>query len=400
MPTETFTSAADWTVPDGVGRIFVTAYGGKGQDGDASGGSGGTVNGELSVTPGETLYIRFTSGGSSDGANGGDGADIRRGGTSLSDRAVVAGGGGSGGQEASSNAGGGDGGADTGQDGADSNPVTGGKGGTQSSGGAAGTGGDYNGTDGSFGQGGDGGSFLGSYSGSGGGGWYGGGGGGLNNGGNAGGGGGGSNYTGGLAAVSANERGTSPRSTTQGEIQIQYLAAPTNVLVTNSGGDADLTWTDPSGSFDRIEVHRSQSPGVDTSGTPLATVNPGVEQYTDTGVVEGRDYYYRLVTVDTSSGLSSADSTEVSISIPLPAPTNLTVTDVGAASASVSWTDNASDEDGYRVEISPDDDGNWTTAVDGLAPDTESATITGLLNGQLYGVRVVVYAGSTEEVDQ
>jgi hypothetical protein len=180
-----------------AGTYRLTVYGGRGgTTSDSSGGAGGSATGTVTLTSGEALYIYVGgaggtgnsvgyngggTGGSGIGAGGG-GTDIRRGGTSLSNRIIVAGGGG--GQYPSLIAGNG-GGTNGG------NPTT--NNGTNITGGTQSSGGNYGGT---FGSGGN---WNGNYNGAGGGGgWYGGG----SNGSGApacnSGGGGGSGYIGGV----------------------------------------------------------------------------------------------------------------------------------------------------------------------------------------------------------
>ena len=214
--TQTFGFTGDvqtFVVPAGVTSVNIEAWGAQGGfDGGTAGGMGGYATGDLSVTPGETLYLYVggqgtngpgsgqncgLAGGWNGGGNtgsvccsnagggagaGGGASDVRQSGQSLNDRVIVAGAGGG----AGSGNTGAHGGGLTGNNGGTYNSVTA-TGGTQVAGGQHG--GHFNshacseGTDGSFGQGGEG---DGNDGGGGGGGWYGGGGG-PNNGGGAGG---------------------------------------------------------------------------------------------------------------------------------------------------------------------------------------------------------------------
>jgi hypothetical protein len=220
-----------WVVPAGITSVQVTCYGAQGGSNGIgfSGGLGGEANGDLSVNPGDVLYIYAGGSGASGGWNGGGvcqgpwqggkgggASDIRLNGQSLTDRVIVAGGGGGNAGYSNGYGGwmgglGGAGGGLLGTDGTQ-NPGNqpypgGGAGGTQVNGGAVGYtgvgGGNYLvGTAGSLGVGGNGAGEPGNASdcgsaGSGGGGYYGGGGGGYNNCG-GGGGGGGSSYIGGV----------------------------------------------------------------------------------------------------------------------------------------------------------------------------------------------------------
>jgi glycine rich protein len=165
--TQTFISTGaeqTFTVPAGVTSIHVVAIGASGGAGGNSGGAGGApaqVSGDLSVTPGQVLYVEVAgngnggsaaqnpgAGGFNGGGSGGGGANGGGGGggatdvrispmsvslTSSDSRLMVAAGGGGGG----ANAGGGTGGAA----GSNGSGNFGGSAGTSSAGGAGGCGG-------------------------------------------------------------------------------------------------------------------------------------------------------------------------------------------------------------------------------------------------------------------
>ena len=160
--TQTFNytgSMQSWTVPAGVTVIQVDARGGAGGfNGGIAGGMGGRTLASISVTPGQVIEIyvgqagvntagsnppvynggggvfSYSSGGTA--GTGGGGTDLRISPYGLANRLVIAGGGGGGGYQHV----GGHGGGLTGQDGVPfpSFPNSGGKGGSQMSGGAQG----------------------------------------------------------------------------------------------------------------------------------------------------------------------------------------------------------------------------------------------------------------------
>ncbi|OYR68160.1 hypothetical protein DJ78_14600 [Halorubrum ezzemoulense] len=78
-------------------------------------------------------------------------------------------------------------------------------------------------------------------------------------------------------------------------------------------------------------------------------------------------------------------------------PINISVTAVRDDAADLEWT--ASHTAGEtRIDVSEDNDGTWTPNTT-VARDVESASVSGLLNGQLYGVRVVASTPDTDAVD-
>ena len=68
---------------------------------------------------------------------------------------------------------------------------------------------------------------------------------------------------------------------------------------------------------------------------------------------------------------------------PPSAPSGLTVTGTDAGSVSLAWTDNASDETGFRLRRSDNGGGSWETAAT-LGRDTTATTDTGLLPDTTY----------------
>lgn len=231
-----------FTVPPGVTSIFIETWGAQGGANWVNNTNfGGYVAGTISVTPGEQLYVYvggqatsvlggFNGGGNGEGAGkgGGGGSDVRQGGSTYNDRVVCAGGGGGAGYWSNLHVVGGQGGGLTGGNGYRdpdfvSNP--GGKGATQSAGGADGTCVNFNVTTcaGGFGYGG---SITGCgcevYGG--GGGWYGG-----AASGNCRGGGGGSGYAIGTATNVAMNTGVRAGN---GMVVISYAGAPATITQT------------------------------------------------------------------------------------------------------------------------------------------------------------------------
>jgi hypothetical protein len=235
-----------FTVPAGVSSVHIVAIGGSGGDGGTNGGAGGVgaqVSGNLSVTPGQALFIEVAgngqsapsggaggfNGGASGGGGGGGASDVRAAprssGLSPDRRLIVAAGGG-GGAGAGSGGGGGAGGAagTAGADDAGGGGNGGGGPGTSTAGGGGGFGSSGDGTNGQLGSGGAG-ATAGPAGGGGAGGYYGGGGG--SSGINFGGGGGG----GGSSLVPAG--GSSVLSVQQPGIQISYTPASAPPPVTD-----------------------------------------------------------------------------------------------------------------------------------------------------------------------
>ena len=329
--TRTFTgerSEQPFAVPAGVHEIDVVAVGGAGaESGESAGGVGARVGGELTVTPGHTLYVEVgyegTFGVPSTG--GGGASDVRTSpradGLSPDDRLIVAGAGGAAGEDAleggesevHNGGAGGNAGEAEGEEGGDGIYGGGGGGGTQSAGGFAGAPfGPYEcgkGTSpqaGALEAGGRGGycqSNGGIEGGQGGSGYYGGGGGvaGFS----GGGGGGGSSLVpaGGSFALA---EGASP------QVQISYTQPPNApAVVTGAASETRRETTTLNGTVNpedeevtscEFEYGDTESYGatVPCSSSPGSGIAPVAVSAHVTGLHADSPYYYRLVATNGS----------------------------------------------------------------------------------------------------
>jgi Glycine rich protein len=241
-------------VPGGVHSIHVVAIGGSGGDSEllVPGGAAAQVTGDISVTPGQTLYVEVGgrgqdgpggaggfNGGASGGGGGGGASDVRTSpladGLSPDHRLIVAAGGGGGGGSGPTGMGAVGGAA--GESGATSEGGNAGGGaGTAILGGAGGFGCNLSGLEGQLGAGGAGGSSeSGSPGGGGGGGYYGGGGGGGSCAAGSGGGGGGSSFipVAGIAALAS--LAAAP------EVQLTYTLVPPTISIASPADGATYT---------------------------------------------------------------------------------------------------------------------------------------------------------------
>jgi len=165
-------------------------------------------------------------------------------------------------------------------------------------------------------------------------------------------------------------------------------------LDASTAREIGVSWSLQDDSSDgSVEIYRSTDGSLGSLVNTIADLS--TTQWTDTGLQDGTTVHYTLRRVVDDQ---SADSDQQSATTILPAPTELDAVDVRDTEADVEWT--ATHDNGEtRVEVREDDDGDWSVDQ-AVSYDTEQATIEGLLNGQLYGVRVVADTGDAEEVDQ
>jgi hypothetical protein len=164
-------------------------------------------------------------------------------------------------------------------------------------------------------------------------------------------------------------------------------AAPSGLTATTaSSSTINLAWTD--NAINEIGTWIERSVGTNANYAFLANVGIGITTFTDTGLVDGTQYYYRLKTFNT--GGFSTYSNERSAITTLNSPTGFSATTVSSSQISLTWTDNSSSESGYKIERSPVDDQHFTQiAVTG--PNITSYNDTGLSEATQYYYRVRAY---------
>ncbi|WP_135827295.1 fibronectin type III domain-containing protein [Halorussus halobius] len=157
-------------------------------------------------------------------------------------------------------------------------------------------------------------------------------------------------------------------------------AAPTSLSAASASDSAiDLSW-DAADGTDDYHIYRAQASGSTLSDyTQIDSVAASQTTYTDTGLLNGEQYYYR-VTASNPDG-ESDPSAEAAATTSLPAPSNVSLTIDSPTSVTVTWTDESDNEDNFRVVIY--EDGDWSSRTD-PGPNSESQSMS--------------YSESTDEV--
>jgi len=166
-------------------------------------------------------------------------------------------------------------------------------------------------------------------------------------------------------------------------------ADPTNLQGTATGAlGCDLSWTDNSNNETGFRIERREVGG---SYAQVATVGANVATYSDSGLTNLQDYNYRVFAYN--GGGDSGASNEITItgtSTPTApaAPSGLNATAQSGLSIQVSWSDNSSNEDGFRLER---DEGAGFVQIQQLAADITSFNDSGLTESVTYTYRVRAY---------
>ena len=166
-------------------------------------------------------------------------------------------------------------------------------------------------------------------------------------------------------------------------------AAPTNLTATAvTSAQVNLAWTDNAANEAGFKVERSTD-GVNF--TQVATAVANATTYASTGLAPGTAYTFRVRAYDGQNN-SAYSNAALATTQPAPAaPTNLTAAVVSTSRVNLTWTDNSTNEAGFKVERSTD--GVNFTQVAIVAANSTSYASTGLLAGTTYTFRVRAYDG-------
>lgn len=168
--------------------------------------------------------------------------------------------------------------------------------------------------------------------------------------------------------------------------------APTNLEGAFVNGQVQVRWLNRSEVSNRFQLYRSDDGGATFQPVGLFYGNQPFSVDRD-GLQLGNTYLYRVV-AGAKYYPESTPSNTISITLPSPpaVPSNFRGIASGGGVA-LSWTDNATNEKGYRLWRS---DGPWSwstsTFLGNLPPNTSSFHDTGLVAGKTYGYRLEAYS--------
>ena len=172
------------------------------------------------------------------------------------------------------------------------------------------------------------------------------------------------------------------------------VSPPTSVTATAlSSSQIRLNWADSNPNESSYLVERSLSSG--SGFAQIASLAANATTFTNTGLAAGTTYYYRVRATSkngafsTYSNVASARTTSTG-TVPA-APSNAASSSPSSSQITISWTDNSTNETGFKVERAPASAGPWTyigaTAATGYGD-------SGLAAGTTYFYRVQAYNAS------
>lgn len=129
--------------------------------------------------------------------------------------------------------------------------------------------------------------------------------------------------------------------------------APTNLMASAiSPSQINLSWTDNATDETSFKIERCTGAGC-ANFAQIATVGANVSSYANTGLAASTSYSYRVRAYNNGgdSGYSNTATatTQASASPPV-APSNLTALALSSSQINLAWTDNATNETGFKIE--------------------------------------------------
>lgn len=149
-------------------------------------------------------------------------------------------------------------------------------------------------------------------------------------------------------------------------------AAPTNLVAKPlSDLSVELTWADNSAFEDGYEVVRATDTQV------IVELPAGSTGYRDTGLSGNMTYNYHVRATRDGGTSSPSEIARAPVALlPPAAPTDARASPNGNTSVAVFWTDQSSNDDGFRVERSTDAGVSWMFAVEGQPVSAPWAVLT------------------------
>lgn len=172
------------------------------------------------------------------------------------------------------------------------------------------------------------------------------------------------------------------------------MTAPSNAnAIAVSTSRIDVSWKDNSTQETGFEVHRSTT-GPGGAFTILTTTGAEATSYGNVGLTALTQYCYKMRAFrKTGSNTSySAFSNTVCATTfgPPSAPSSTNVKPLSSSVVSVTWSDNAGTETGFRVERSATTAGPWTIAAT-TGANVNSTTDSGLASEHQVCYRVIAF---------
>ena len=169
--------------------------------------------------------------------------------------------------------------------------------------------------------------------------------------------------------------------------------APATLTATAiSNTQINLAWADNAANETGFKIERSPDGAVGTF-TQIATVAANVTSYSNTGLLGGTTYYYRVRANNAlgDSAYSNIANAKTTFNVGTQgsaAPTALTATTASTTQINLAWVDNATNETGFKIERSPDGAAATFVQIAAVGANVTTYANTGLSANTTYYYRV------------
>ncbi|MEW6570044.1 MAG: S8 family serine peptidase [Nitrospirota bacterium] len=166
---------------------------------------------------------------------------------------------------------------------------------------------------------------------------------------------------------------------------LSSLWAPSDLTATLlSSSGISLKWTDRATAESGYKLERK------TTGeaySPIVTLGVNAGSYEDSGLVDGKRYFYAVKAFNSIGESPIFPGNETSAATPINAPTGLKATALSSSDVRLTWNDNSQSENGYKIERKVFD-GEFVEVAVVTGENITSHTDSGLSPATKYWYRV------------
>ncbi|MBI5739256.1 MAG: DUF2341 domain-containing protein [Nitrospirae bacterium] len=156
----------------------------------------------------------------------------------------------------------------------------------------------------------------------------------------------------------------------------------------------NLSWTDTTGSETGFRIERCSGPGCG-SFTEISSVGANVTTYQDASVCNSTSYGYRIKAYKTGEWDSGYSDTASAVTATPSAPDLLVTTRISEVQINLSWSDNTTDETGFKVDRCAGAGCTNFIQIASLAAGVTTYNNAGLSPATTYNYRVRAYKTAT-----
>ena len=166
-------------------------------------------------------------------------------------------------------------------------------------------------------------------------------------------------------------------------------AAPTNLTATGvSSVQINLAWTDNANNETGFKIERKTGGGGNYA--QIATVAANVTSYSNTGLVNNTQYFYRVRAYNAGGNSNYSNSANAKPQFAAPAPPTGLTASISGTFITLDWIDNSNNEAGFKLERKIDAAGTYVE-IGFTAMNVKQFTIGGLSANTTYFHRVRAY---------